>query len=98
MQQYAIPALLAGRDVLAVAQTGSGKSAAFLVPVLLAAVQRPRDLARESRGEVQSVQPVAVVLSPTRELALQTAAAAWQLGCGSGVLTRVVFGGGPTSV
>ena len=77
VQQYAIPALLAGHDVLAVAQTGSGKSAAFLIPILLAAIQCPGVFVRGSRGAMQSVQPVAVVLSPTRELALQTTAVAW---------------------
>src|SRR5215831_12619559 len=59
VQQDAIPPALAGRDVLACAMTGSGKTAAFLLPIL----QR---LLGEKRGVTR-----VLVLSPTRELAAQ---------------------------
>jgi ATP-dependent RNA helicase RhlE len=59
IQTEAIPAALAGRDVLACAQTGSGKTAAFLLPVLHHLIARPRRTTR------------ALVITPTRELAAQ---------------------------
>lgn len=61
VQQKAIPSVLEGRDVMAIAQTGSGKTGAFLLPIL----QR---LAQE-RGKIDL--PLALILAPTRELALQ---------------------------
>lgn len=62
IQQQAIPAALAGRDVLAIAPTGTGKTAAYALPVLhqLLKARRPQDA-------------LVLVLVPTRELALQTA-------------------------
>ena len=59
IQTDAIPPALAGRDVLACAQTGSGKTAAFLLPILHRLIERPRRTTR------------ALVLTPTRELAAQ---------------------------
>ena len=59
VQSAAIPPALAGRDVLASAMTGSGKTAAFLLPILHRLIDRPRGVTR------------ALVLTPTRELALQ---------------------------
>jgi len=59
VQSEAIPPALAGRDVLASAMTGSGKTAAFLLPILHRLIDRPRGATR------------ALVLTPTRELALQ---------------------------
>jgi ATP-dependent RNA helicase RhlE len=62
VQEQAIPPLLAGRDVLGVAQTGTGKTAAFALPVLQAI----------SRNRTQGRRVIrALVLSPTRELAAQ---------------------------
>ncbi|MDX1626969.1 MAG: DEAD/DEAH box helicase [Wenzhouxiangellaceae bacterium] len=62
IQSETIPALLAGRDVLGQAQTGTGKTAAFALPIL----------ARLQAGEAR---PAALVLAPTRELAIQVAEA-----------------------
>src|SRR4029453_18375955 len=59
IQRDAIPPILAGRDVLACAMTGSGKTAAFLLPVLQRLLDRPRGTTR------------VLVLAPTRELAAQ---------------------------
>ena len=65
IQAKAIPELLAGRDMVGCAQTGTGKTAAFMLPILnrLLKVRRPRHIGH----------PRALVLSPTRELAVQTA-------------------------
>ena len=59
IQTEAIPPALAGRDVLACAATGSGKTAAFMLPILHQLIARPRGTTR------------ALVLTPTRELAAQ---------------------------
>jgi ATP-dependent RNA helicase RhlE len=59
IQAEAIPAAMSGRDVLACAQTGSGKTAAFLLPILHRLIAKPRRTTR------------ALVLTPTRELAAQ---------------------------
>ena len=65
IQREAIPALLEGRDLIGCAQTGTGKTAAFMLPILqhLVKVRKPRHIGH----------PRALVLSPTRELAVQTA-------------------------
>ena len=63
IQQQAIPRLLAGDDLLGIAQTGTGKTAAFALPVL-------QQLA-EARERAEPRTPRALVLAPTRELAIQ---------------------------
>jgi ATP-dependent RNA helicase RhlE len=86
VQAAAIPAALAGRDVLGCAQTGTGKTAAFVLPILqrLLATPTPRD----RRPFVR-----ALVLSPTRELALQIAESVQTYGDGAGLRHTCVFGG-----
>ena len=81
IQSRAIPAVLAGRDVLAGAQTGTGKTAAFVLPILQ----------RLATGAGRS--PRALVLTPTRELAAQVADSARAYGKYLAVRTAVVFGG-----
>ncbi|PPS07047.1 hypothetical protein GOBAR_AA13598 [Gossypium barbadense] len=68
IQRHAIPIALAGRDLMACAQTGSGKTAAFCFPIISGImreqyVQRPR--------VARTVYPLALILSPTRELSCQ---------------------------
>ncbi|MCS6712732.1 DEAD/DEAH box helicase [Brachybacterium sp. EF45031] len=83
IQEQAIPALLSGRDVIGVAQTGTGKTAAFGLP-LLAAVD----------PQVRDVQ--ALVLAPTRELAMQVADAISSFAAQVAQLEVVaVYGGSP---
>ena len=62
IQADAIPPALAGRDLLACAQTGSGKTAAFLLPILNGLMQKPRTRPGTTR---------ALIITPTRELAAQ---------------------------
>src|SRR4051794_10756282 len=70
IQSAAIPPILAGRDCLACAQTGTGKTAAFALPTL----ERLMDHDRQQRAEPRRVRPIRVlVLAPTRELASQIA-------------------------
>jgi ATP-dependent RNA helicase RhlE len=82
IQREAIPRVLEGRDLLACAQTGTGKTAAFLLPLL------QRLTARPSTGRVR-----ALVVTPTRELASQIAERATAYGAGSRMRHTVVFGG-----
>jgi ATP-dependent RNA helicase RhlE len=81
IQQQAIPAVLSGRDLLAAAQTGTGKTAAFVLPIL----QR---LAAPSGRAAR-----ALVLAPTRELAAQIAESARHYGRHTGLRVTVIFGG-----
>jgi ATP-dependent RNA helicase RhlE len=81
VQSAAIPPALLGRDVLACAMTGSGKTAAFLLPLLQRLRERPRGVTR------------ALVLSPTRELAAQIHEHLEALTGRSGVRGAAVFGG-----
>ena len=80
IQQIAIPALLDGRDVVGQAQTGTGKTAAFGLPML--------QKIQPGKGKVQ-----AVVLAPTRELAIQVAEAIGKLGQHSQARVLAVYGG-----
>ena len=83
IQKEAIPVLLAGRDVVGVAQTGTGKTAAFGLPLL--------DAVDAREGVVQ-----ALVLAPTRELALQSADAITDMAHRSrGLEVVAVYGGAP---
>ncbi|HEY2464377.1 MAG TPA: DEAD/DEAH box helicase [Steroidobacteraceae bacterium] len=85
IQIQAIPAVLAGRDVLAGAQTGTGKTAGFVLPIL----QR---LAADE-ANAASRAPRALVLTPTRELAAQVAQSARDYGRYMPLRTYQVFGG-----
>jgi ATP-dependent RNA helicase RhlE len=88
IQSQAIPVILAGRDLLAAAQTGTGKTAAFALP-LLQCLQAGRD-ARATKA----IRPVrALVLTPTRELANQVSDSVRVYGRYSCLRTAVVFGG-----
>ena len=69
VQAQVIPLMLAGKDVIAQSQTGSGKTAAFALPILQNLIYTP------GLGEVQ-----VLVLAPTRELAIQVADAIKQYG------------------
>ncbi|MEK6736253.1 MAG: DEAD/DEAH box helicase [Pseudomonadota bacterium] len=71
IQKQAIPELLAGHDVMASAQTGTGKTAAFMLPALHLLATPPK---------VQSRGPRVLVLTPTRELAIQVSEAAMKYG------------------
>ena len=88
IQVEAIPPLLAGRDLLAEAPTGTGKTAAFALPIL----QR---LAAGGLGRAEEGTTLALVLVPTRELAMQVAEAVHRYGRGLGARVLPVYGGQP---
>ena len=81
IQEQAVPPALAGRDVIGCAQTGTGKTAAFVIPI----VER---LAALPKG-----QPQALILAPTRELALQTLTTIEKLGRSRRISATVIVGG-----
>ena len=84
IQREAIPPLIAGRDLFGQAATGTGKTAAFALPIL----QRLEDQRRTQA-------PAALVLVPTRELAMQVSEAMHKYGRGLGVRVLPVYGGQP---
>ena len=86
VQAKAIPAILGGADLLAAAQTGTGKTAGFTLPLLQLLTQRERP-----RGPRQAVR--ALVLVPTRELAAQVEESVRTYGAHLPLRSAVVFGG-----
>ncbi|WP_440994343.1 DEAD/DEAH box helicase [Cysteiniphilum litorale] len=84
IQQKAIPAVLSGRDVLAAAQTGTGKTAAFTLPILEVLAQGPQSTANQTH---------ALILTPTRELAAQIEANIQAYSSNLHLHSCVVFGG-----
>jgi ATP-dependent RNA helicase RhlE len=88
IQQQAIPIVLAGRDVMGGAQTGTGKTAGFALPIL----QRLAPHANQSPSPAR--HPVrALILAPTRELAIQVEASIKEYGKYTGLRSTCVFGG-----
>ncbi|ERN00392.1 hypothetical protein AMTRI_Chr05g71930 [Amborella trichopoda] len=92
VQRHAIPICLAGRDLMACAQTGSGKTAAFCFPIISGILrstpsQRPRG--------ARMVYPSALILSPTRELSCQIHQEAKKFAYQTGVKVVVAYGGAP---
>ena len=86
IQQQAIPIVLQGRDLLGCAQTGTGKTAAFSVPILQLLYGRPRQ-----NREAKAVR--ALILTPTRELAIQIDESIAAYGRHTRLRHTVVFGG-----
>jgi superfamily II DNA/RNA helicase len=83
IQAQAIPAILEGRDLMGIAQTGTGKTAAFLLPVI------DRILDTEDNGKVK-----ALIIVPTRELAVQIDQAVEGFGYYAKVTSLAIYGGG----
>ena len=81
IQTRAIPPVLEGKDVMGLAQTGTGKTAAFVLPILERLLGGPR-------GRVRSL-----IIAPTRELAEQIHVSAGQLGSATGLKSCAVYGG-----
>lgn len=93
VQKYAIPIIIGRRDVMACAQTGSGKTAAFLVPILNQIYESgPRPSPQSNYGR-QKQYPLGLVLAPTRELATQIYDEARKFAYRSRMRPAVVYGG-----
>jgi ATP-dependent RNA helicase RhlE len=86
IQERAIPALLEGKDLEGCAQTGTGKTAAFAIPIL--------QLLYSKKNSIKGPAPIkALVLAPTRELAIQIGESFTSYGKYTGLKNTVVFGG-----
>ncbi|OAF70465.1 hypothetical protein A3Q56_01773 [Intoshia linei] len=92
VQKYAIPTLKSGRDIMACAQTGSGKTASFLIPILYKLSMLPEMINRYKRKRGPQ-NPFALVLAPTRELAIQIYEEARKVTYRSQVKPVVIYGG-----
>lgn len=98
VQKHALPIIMGGRDLMASAQTGSGKTAAFLFPIIANLMNndfrkgRPRT---EGWGRSCKAFPLAVVMAPTRELAVQIFEEARKFTTCSRLIPLVVYGGVP---
>ena len=85
IQEQSIPSLLSGRDMIGCAQTGTGKTAAFALPIL-------QYLAKDKKGPVPG-KPRVLILAPTRELAAQIDDSIAKYGKHTGTKHTVIFGG-----
>ena len=81
IQTQAIPLALTGRDVIGCAQTGTGKTAAFVIPIIERLAQLPK------------TEPQVLILAPTRELAVQILSTIETLGRRRGIFATVLVGG-----
>ncbi|MCK4739574.1 MAG: DEAD/DEAH box helicase [Deltaproteobacteria bacterium] len=81
IQKLAIPVALEGQDMIGIAQTGTGKTASFAIPII----------EKGLRGDRKS--PTSLVLAPTRELAMQIAQELNKIGKNSGIVTVPIYGG-----
>lgn len=96
VQKHAIPIIRGHRDLMACAQTGSGKTAAFLIPILsqIYAAGPPKDIPQDTGRYSQRKQyPLGLVIAPTRELASQIYDEAKKFSYRSHVRPCVVYGG-----
>jgi ATP-dependent RNA helicase RhlE len=95
VQAQAIPPALTGVDVVATAQTGTGKTLAFLLPLMDKLLKNagPADAASKPAGAAPATQIGALILSPTRELAIQIAETFEKLAGGTGIRAAIVVGG-----
>src|ERR1035437_766963 len=90
IQAISIPIVLKGRDLLGCAQTGTGKTAAFAIPIL-----QQLYLAKGNDKGARKIK--ALIVTPTRELAIQIGERFTSYGCNTGLRHTVIFGGVPQS-
>uniref|UniRef100_A0ACD6AH89 Uncharacterized protein n=1 Tax=Avena sativa TaxID=4498 RepID=A0ACD6AH89_AVESA len=103
VQRYSMPIVLSGRDLMACAQTGSGKTAAFCLPVVSGLLAAEAEAAGRGggggRGDYDDYgrtgRPRALVLAPTRELAAQIHEEAKKFSHQTGIKVKVAYGGTP---
>lgn len=100
VQRYAIPIALAGRDLMACAQTGSGKTAAFCFPII-GGILKSRQLQGPRVAQHMPPRtgfPLALIMSPTRELSIQIHEEAKKFAYQTGVRAVVAYGGAPINL
>ncbi|XP_025204737.1 ATP-dependent RNA helicase vasa-like isoform X2 [Melanaphis sacchari] len=89
IQKYSIPIILSGKDLMATAQTGSGKTVAFVLPIIQKLLMDPQKLVNDSNHS----EPQVVIMAPTRELAVQIQIVVLKLSRGTGISSFVCYGG-----
>lgn len=97
IQKHSIPIIRGGRDLMACAQTGSGKTAAFLIPAIQSLLDKgPPPAPDYNNKQLQRTPlPVVLVLAPTRELASQIFEEGRKFSYNTGIKCSVVYGGAP---
>lgn len=93
VQKYAVPIVLAGRDLMASAQTGSGKTLAFALPIIGNLLNGGMVLRPFFPGKLAMASPLAVILAPTRELVQQIDTEIKRLLGDTGIKCAAIFGG-----
>lgn len=91
VQKYGIPVVLSGRDLMACAQTGSGKTAAYLIPAIN--YMLANNCSRRGEDNNMTKYPSALVLAPTRELGIQISEEGRKFTFHTGIRSVVVYGG-----
>ncbi|VVC27491.1 Helicase superfamily 1/2, ATP-binding domain,Helicase, C-terminal,P-loop containing nucleoside [Cinara cedri] len=89
IQKYTIPAILSGKDLLAAAQNGSGKTVAYVLPILHILIEKPHQLFIDS----VHCEPQVLIVTPTRELAVQIHTVVMLLARGTGISSLICHGG-----
>lgn len=87
IQAQAIPVIMSGRDLIGIAKTGSGKTMAFLLPMLRHVLDQPRLVTNDG--------PIALIMTPTRELAMQTHSECMKFARTLGLRVVCAYGGAP---
>ncbi|KAK8698431.1 hypothetical protein V6N13_114549 [Hibiscus sabdariffa] len=95
IQRHAIPIAVAGRDLMACAQTGSGKTAAFCFPIISGVLKDPLAVTRRGGGVSTAACPLALILAPTRELSCQIYEESKKFAYKTGAQIAVAYGGTP---
>ncbi|KAE9524259.1 hypothetical protein AGLY_015298, partial [Aphis glycines] len=89
IQKYSIPIILSGKDLMATAQTGSGKTVAYVLPIIIKLLMDPKKLVKDSNHS----EPQVVIMAPTRELAVQIKLVVLKLTRHTGISSYVCYGG-----
>ncbi|XP_026819449.1 ATP-dependent RNA helicase vasa-like [Rhopalosiphum maidis] len=89
IQKYSIPIILSGRDLMATAQTGSGKTIAFVIPIIQKLIMDPVTLVKDRNH----CEPQVIIIVPTRELAVQMKITISRLTRNTGIFSFACYGG-----
>eukprot|EP00899_Mesostigma_viride_P006540 jgi/Mesvir1/15888/Mv02793-RA.1 len=97
IQAQAWPIAISGRDLLAIAKTGSGKTCGYLLPAMSRTLEAKEEAPSAGRvvGGKETRSPKVLVMAPTRELAVQIQAEAVKFGRPAGIRSAAVYGGAP---
>lgn len=93
IQSMCWPTLLSGNDLVGVAQTGSGKTLGFIIPILVHIMNNRQYIRDVSSNRDEAPGPIALVLAPTRELAIQIQQVAEEYERSSGIRNICIYGG-----